>query len=96
VTPGMKMSGHRAYAIGKNGVGRVRNDQRRYAIACRNANQDIVRLTEALRQARDNKADALSKLRETLPVGYKDYAPEYASEICAQVEAYSPEESQAA
>ena len=90
---GMKMSVHRAY--GKNGERRVTNDQRRYAIACRNSNQDIVRITEALRQARNSKAAALSKLRATLPVGYKDYAPEFALEIC-QVEACPPEESQAA
>ncbi len=45
--------------------------------------------------ALDRRAAALSELRETVPLGYKDYATEFAREICEESESLLEESKSA-
>ena len=49
-----------------------------------------------LRRAKNNRNAMLFKLREALPVGYKDNAPEFAQERWDDTKAYPLEEPKAA
>ncbi len=77
-------------------VWRVTDEQRSYAIAYRNFSKEVMLLTKMLKRAKKNREAILIKLRDALPVGYKDYAPEFAQQIWDDAKAHTLEEPQAA